>query len=214
MAPVNDPLHSCSRTRTGQGTLWNCIVRLLATFVATILCAACASQAPEESVPPEADVSALSGFKQRVDEYAGLRRKLEGAIPALPTQTTEEVVRAHTRALAQSIAAARARAQEGDLFIAGIRPLIERVCNDVFTGPDGEVVIAEIREESDELTFRAKVNDGYPDEAPLAWMPFGLLSRLPPLPEALRYRFLGNDLILLDEDARVIADVLRDVLPR
>jgi hypothetical protein len=187
---------------------------VVAAFVAALVFSACASQAPEESTPPGGDGSALSGFRQRVDEYAGLRRKLEGAIPALPTQTTEEAVRAHTRALAQSIAAARAKAQEGDLFIAGIRPVIERVCNDVFTGPDGDAVIAEIREESDELTFRAKVNDGYPDEAPLAWMPSGLLSRLPPLPEALRYRFLGNDLILLDEDARVIVDVLRDVLPR
>jgi hypothetical protein len=40
-----------------------------------------------------------------------------------------------------------------------------------------------------------------------------LLSVLPALPEELEYRLSGSDLVLLDVDARVVVDILRDAVP-
>ena len=42
--------------------------------------------------------------------------------------------------------------------------------------------------------------------------PASVIAALPPLPDALQYRFVIDDLILLDVNANVILDVLPDVL--
>jgi len=44
-------------------------------------------------------------------------------------------------------------------------------------------------------------------------MPGQLLARLPPLPPELQYRILGNSVLLIDERAQTVVDVLPDVLP-
>ena len=43
-------------------------------------------------------------------------------------------------------------------------------------------------------------------------MPAALLSSLPPLPEGLEYHFVGNALMLLDTNARMVVDVMVDIL--
>jgi hypothetical protein len=40
-----------------------------------------------------------------------------------------------------------------------------------------------------------------------------LLWRLPPLPPEVEYRFLANDLVLIDIRAGLVVDILRAVLP-
>lgn len=188
--------------------------RVVAILAMVALGAACETARPQQTIPPQEEPASFAGFTQRVGEYAALRGKLAGTLPTLPTQTTDEALRVHQQALRQLIAEARAQSREGDLFDAGIRPTIHRICEGVFKGPDGGDAIAEVREDpSEDEVFRAEVNTRYPDNVPLSWMPHRLLAALPPLPEALRYRFLGDDLILLDEDARVILDVVRGVLP-
>jgi hypothetical protein len=44
-------------------------------------------------------------------------------------------------------------------------------------------------------------------------VPSALLLKLPPLPEVVRYRFVGRTLILRDTEANVILDFLPDVVP-
>ena len=44
-------------------------------------------------------------------------------------------------------------------------------------------------------------------------MPPLILDALPRLPEGLEYRFMGNDLILRDTQANLIADVVNGAFP-
>jgi hypothetical protein len=45
-------------------------------------------------------------------------------------------------------------------------------------------------------------------------MPAEVLKALPPLPEELEYRFVGDALILLDAHAHIVVDFFANVLPR
>jgi hypothetical protein len=56
------------------------------------------------------------------------------------------------------------------------------------------------------------VNAPYPSAAPLSTVPPSLLLKLPPLPDALEYRFVGRNLILWDTKANLIVDILPDVI--
>jgi hypothetical protein len=53
----------------------------------------------------------------------------------------------------------------------------------------------------------------FPVDGPLATMPPSVLEVLPPLPEFLEYRFVGNDLILRDRDARLVLDWIKGAVP-
>jgi hypothetical protein len=55
-----------------------------------------------------------------------------------------------------------------------------------------------------------QVNGRYPDTVPLSTMPPDVLAALPPLPEDMEYRFVGNRLILLDTKAHIIVDFVAD----
>jgi hypothetical protein len=57
------------------------------------------------------------------------------------------------------------------------------------------------------------VNAVYPDAAPFSSVPSSLLLKLPPLPEEVRYRFVGRALIIRDTQANVILDYIVDVVP-
>ena len=61
--------------------------------------------------------------------------------------------------------------------------------------------------------MRIRVNGRYPDDVPLANMPAELLKNLPPLPEIVEYRFVGDSLILLDSDAHLDRRPLPNAMP-
>jgi len=58
-----------------------------------------------------------------------------------------------------------------------------------------------------------KINAVYPDSAELVEMPPSLLLSLPALPKALRYRFIGRSLVLMDRDNALIIDYMTNALP-
>ena len=121
---------------------------------------------------------------------------------------------AHQLALQKLIATARAGAKQGDVIVADVQPVIRRIVREALTGADGPAMLAEIKEEAAERTISARVNEPYPVSVPVSSVPSRLLNALPRLPGKIEYRFLGADLILLDRDARLVVDVLPDVLPR
>jgi len=57
------------------------------------------------------------------------------------------------------------------------------------------------------------VNGEYPLGAPRSTVPPSVLLTLPPLPECLHYRFVGQDLILVDSVAQLIVDILPAAAP-
>jgi hypothetical protein len=148
-------------------------------------------------------------FQTRVAEYVALQR--ECARRLLEHGLDRDGSEGFPDALAESIRIARREARPGDLFLP---TLSLRILQAVRTDFD-ELGVRERLTLFDEVPLvpAVTVNERYPDGAPMASMPPSLLRRLPPLPPELQYRFLGEALILLDGDARVIVDVLPYALP-
>ena len=61
-------------------------------------------------------------------------------------------------------------------------------------------------------TVAFKVNAKYPEDQPKPTMPSNLLLNLPPLPEPLEYRVVGQHLLLLDTAADLVVDYMLNVI--
>ena len=201
------------------GGLFARVGGVLTLVVAMLAVPRAGAAAPERQAPPSAgpalttaDSDAVDKFRTAVDAYAALHRKLEGTLPALSTRATPVEIQAHERAFGKLIVAARPKARQGDLLVPAIQPVLRRISRQILAGPDGPAMLNEIRGE-EPVTIAARVNERYPAQVPLSAIPFRFLASFPRLPEELEYRFLGRDLVLLDVDARIVVDFLRDVLP-
>ena len=174
--------------------------------------------ATERVVGPlsEADAQALATMNDRVRDYIDLHQKLERSLPKLPDEATPEQIDRNQRELEKLVRSARAGAQPGDIFTPEARPVIRRLLATVFGGAEGQQLKASIMDENviDPEELKVGVNSRYPDAVPLATIPPEVLQTLPKLSEDLEYRFIGDWLILLDTHAHLVADYIKDVLPR
>jgi hypothetical protein len=167
-----------------------------------------ASAGPQSSA---ADTAALVQFNKRVQEYASMHRRLEGAVPTVAvSEDMAEVQRAMT-ALAAKIRHERRRAHEGDILGGQVAVVFRRYIRE---GCDGafDALLKMVNDEA-EVQPRPRVNERYPDGATFSMIPPGVLCKLPPLPDELEYRFINRDLVLRDLHANIIVDVLRDAIP-
>jgi len=174
-----------------------------------------AAPSTERVVGPlsRADADALATMNDRLRDYLALHSKIESTLPKLPDDATPEQIDKNQRLFEQKIRDARKDAKQGDLFTAEARPVIIRLLASVFAGPEGRELKASIMDENPvDVTHR--VNGRYPDSVPLSTVPPEVLQAMPKLTEDMEYRFIGDDLILLDTHAHVIADFIEDALPR
>jgi hypothetical protein len=155
----------------------------------------------------------LADFKTRVDAYVALRRKVESALPGLSKEATPREIDRHQRAFLTGIAIARVGAKPGDVFTPPVQQAIKAVIVKTFANADRQSLRESIQDENPG-PLRVTVNGRYPDAVPLANMPADLLRNLPPLPEPLEYRFVGESLILLDSAAHLVIDLIPGALPR
>lgn len=169
------------------------------------------------SAPPEgarrSDVPVLADFDARVKDYVALHRRLEDTLPHLSKDSTPEQIDSHQRALARLLQQARGDARPGGVFTADVQAVVQRLMAQVFGGPDGAALKASIMDENPG-PLKLTVNSRYPDTIPLSTVPPQVLQGLPTLPEELEFRFLGRHLILMDEHAHLVVDLMEDVLPR
>jgi hypothetical protein len=145
-------------------------------------------------------------FKKRVEDYAAISKALADSLPKLPTDATPQQIDQDQRAFEKLVVQARANAKEGDLFIPEMQTYVRTLLAGVFEGPLGASERKAVHDEPHPV--RPVINRRYPDEVPLATMPPKLLANLPTLPDQLEYRFVYNDLILMDVHAHVILDVV------
>ncbi len=120
--------------------------------------------------------------------------------------------------LAAAIAADRAKAKQGDVFLPEIQPLLRRLIAEQLKGPDTlaarkAVVEGNPDDEKESVPVEPHVNAAYPSGATRSTVPPSVLLTLPPLPECLHYRFVGRDLILIDSIAQIIVDFLPNATP-
>ena len=91
--------------------------------------------------------------------------------------------------------------------------VIKRLLAAVFAGPEGKLLKASIMDENP-VGISIAVNSRYPDTVPISTVPPDVLQTLPALTEDMEYRFVGDNLILLDAHAHIIADYIPDAIPK
>ena len=161
----------------------------------------------------ETDAAALATMNDRLKDYVDLHLKLEAELPRLPDEATPEQIDKNQRAFEQRMRVARAGAKPGDIFTPEAQVVIKRLLETVFGGPDGKQLKASIMDENP-VSVKLTVNGRYPDAVPISTMPPQVLQTLPKLTEDLEYRFINDNLIILDSHAHVIADYIADALPK
>jgi len=168
---------------------------------------------PGQTQPVNEDAKALAGFLDRVNQYVTLHVKLENTLPKLSKESTPQQVDSHQRALAKLIQDARKDAKQGDIFTPESQAVVKKLVGRIFSGADGASLKASVMDENPGVP-NLKVNVRYPDEIPVSTIPPQLLEALPKLPEEIEYRFVGNDLILMDTHAHIITDFVSDTFPQ
>jgi hypothetical protein len=166
---------------------------------------------PPATAPADVDPAAIAAFNERVKAYVELRKKVENDLPDLDETKDAAKIVAHKNSLAVNLRAARQDAKQGDIFVPDAARQFRRFIHtnlDRRSDAAADAVMEEVPEKG-----RLRVNESYPEAAPLATMPPTMLARLPVLPEQLEYRFLGRHLILRDTGANLIVDFIYNVLP-
>jgi hypothetical protein len=163
--------------------------------------------------PDAADALVLADFDTRVKEYTALHKKLESTLPTLSKESSPEQIDKHQRALARLVQQARTGVKPGTIFTPGIEVVVRRLMAQVFGGTGGAALKASIMDENPG-PLKLAVNGRYPDTVPFSTVPPQVLQGLPTLPAELEFRFIGRHLILMDEHAHLIVDLVQNVLPR
>lgn len=154
----------------------------------------------------------IAAFEKRLAEYAAMRDEIEASLPPFNETNDPVMLTARQRQLAQALIQARAGVTQGDVFVGPSRPVLEGIIHADFAKRSR----ADKRALDEDMPRGTKVtaNAEYPDGVMVATVPPGLLRQLPSLPDELEYRIVGRDLILLDNKARLVVDVLPGVVPR
>ena len=143
----------------------------------------------------------VADFSTRVWSYAELRSKLEEGLPPLTVTDDPAEIRRAVHARAKRIRAARAGAQEGEIFTPTISVEFRKV---LLLEMNANTWAAIMDDNPGE--FSSQINGTYPEDKPLSTMPPNILAVLPGLPDDIEYRFVGRHLVLLDTRASVILD--------
>lgn len=159
-----------------------------------------------------ADTIIASEFKTRVRDYTQRREALEAELPQLSKQATAEEIAEHKSALLNKVLADRKGARRGYIFTPEAEKLIRSVVIEHYPARDRMELRKELAE-AENKTVTVKVNAVYPEAAELVEMPPTLLLALPGLPKQVRYRFVGNNLLIVDRENHVIVDYMTNALP-
>jgi hypothetical protein len=194
----------------GSKLLANTTRRWIGTGAVIAIALTAAGDAAQERTPANPTAAAIKGFMDRTNDYVALQKKVDDGLPKLTGDDDPSKIEAHQAAMAGRIKMARSAAKPGEIF-----------------GGAGDIIKATIREDAHLRSLRdaraameevpkydpPRINAAYPEKSPLATVPPLILNALPRLPEGLEYRFMGNDLILRDTKANLIADFLNGAVP-
>jgi hypothetical protein len=161
----------------------------------------------------QSDEEVLQTFREDVAAYAALHERLERDLPPLQPTEQPHVIEVARRALAASIRAERADAQQGDIFTPAAARLFRQRIRIALRGTDIAELLGELYEEfPDEAKLVPEVHASFPRGASYE-MPPRILHALPALPGDLEYRLVGLHLVLWDTHANVIVDFIPNAIP-
>ena len=151
-------------------------------------------------------------FENRVRRYTKRREELERQLPQLSKQATAEEISAHKAALLTKVLEQRKGVVRGNVFTPESERMIRSIIVAQYPGRDRIELKKELAE-AENKTVAVKVNAVYPESAELLEMPPTLLLALPQLPKQVRYRFVGNNLLIVDRENHLIVDYMTNALP-
>jgi hypothetical protein len=171
-------------------------------------------ESPALAPPPvtPAEKAVIEGFENQVKDYVSLRKKVKEDIPKLSKEATPEQIEAYRKTLEESMRNARKGAKRGDIFLPEVGAYIRRTLKKEFQGKDRKE-IRDIAFETELTGVVLRVNYPYAQSAEMSEMPATLLAKLPRLPNELRYRFVGHNIILVDRESNLIIDFMPDAVP-
>jgi hypothetical protein len=152
------------------------------------------------------DAAILAEFDVRVAAYVVLQREVRRGIEP------EHIVDPHIREvsgalLAARLRVARAEAQPGDIFTPAIREILVARVRRAVTDEDIDWVLMDLYRRGLPRLGDTIVNASYPPDIAVR-PPREILAVLPALPNELGYRLIGRDVVLWDELASIVVDVL------
>src|SRR5262245_39960129 len=184
------------------------------TRVSGLICALVLLAMPSAAATDSQPDATIQAFTQRVNAYLELRQRVAKSVPPLELSSDPHAIHLASHALARGLRKARADAAAGDLFTADVADVFRRRIADALreNGVTAGVLLQDLFDESPPTAApRPKVNVRF-DWSRAAAMPGFIIAALPPLPDELQYRFVDEDLVLLDCDAALILDVLPHAL--
>jgi flagellar motor protein MotB len=179
-------------------------------------------QAEARKDTAELEEQALDDLEDGVEDYVKkVHKKAAKQVTPLLAQATAEQIQAHQRAMADAIRALRPQAKQGDLFVPAVQPIVKRLIAAELAGRAGAPARKEILsgnppidpDHDDRMQVKLAVNAPYPAAAPVSTVPPTVLLTLPVLKKEVEYRFVNRDLVLLDVEANLILDFLRNAAP-
>lgn len=172
----------------------------------------CAPMSVAIGQAPSVDAKAAADFEGRVREYTSRRKAIESKIPKLSKKASAEEIAAHKKALLQTMQAERRGIVRGTIFTPAAEQMVRSTIARIYKGRDRMELRKELAE-AENAAVAVKVNAVYPESAELLEMPPTLLLALPQLPEQVRYRFVGTNLLLVDRENHLILDYMANALP-
>ena len=161
----------------------------------------------------EADISlATAEFEGRVNSYIERRAEIKAGLPKLSESATPEEIDRHRTSLLEAVKRERKNAKEGDILTPAAVSAFRNIISKEFK----EDELTELRQtivEAENKKVPVLINAVYPPTEERLEMPPRLLAALPKLPDELRYRFVGDALLIVDKENELILDLGRKVLP-
>lgn len=189
-------------------------ITLITTTLAITVAFAQQTESPALAPPPvtPAEKAVIEAFENEIKEYVKLCKKVRETAPKLSKDATPEQIQAYRTSLEESLRNARKGAKRGDIFLPEVGAYIRRTLKKEFQGKDRKD-IRDIAFETELTGVVLRVNYPYAQSAEMSEMPATLLSKLPQLPNEVRYRFVGHNIILVDRESNLILDFMPDAVP-
>lgn len=162
-------------------------------------------------LPPE-EQRLVGTFEDRAKVYVKMRERIERDMPRLPKDATKDQIQAHHDALLTAVRKERAGAKQGEIFTSAVSSVLRRMIRDEFKGRD-RADLQKRAFEAENAKVPIKVNVEYPEAVEIPDLPPQLLLTLPQLPKQLKYRLVGDYMLLVDRENELIVDYMADALP-
>ena len=160
------------------------------------------------TIPRPEPVGGLMEFLDRVTEYVEIRRQVAAGVDGPTFCSDPEELSRQAERRAAAIRDARPLANEGAIFTPRVAVFFRaRIAHAVHSGA---IDVTTATDRGDDVVLEVHAALPWGTGAPVSTR---LVDLLPPLPVELEYLFVGRHLVLLDAEANLVVDVLRDALP-